>query len=50
MVQTNCGNFTGQANLVEGSKPKNKEDLIELAKQIQQVLTVLRPILSRLLY
>jgi len=37
-VQTNCGNFSGQTNLVEGSKPRNKEDLIELAKQIQQVL------------
>lgn len=36
LVQTDCGNFAGQANLVEGTKPKNKEDLIELAKQIQQ--------------
>ncbi|CAK8687170.1 uncharacterized protein C1orf50 homolog [Clavelina lepadiformis] len=36
VIQVNCGQFRGQAHLVEGSKPKNPEDLVELAQQIQQ--------------
>uniref|UniRef100_F6PRN9 Uncharacterized protein n=1 Tax=Ciona intestinalis TaxID=7719 RepID=F6PRN9_CIOIN len=36
VTNVKCGNFSGQAHLVEGTKPRNKEDLIDLAQQIQQ--------------
>nr|XP_039253671.1 uncharacterized protein C1orf50 homolog isoform X2 [Styela clava] len=36
IVPVNSANFSGQAYLVEGSKPRNPEDLVNLARQIQQ--------------
>lgn len=36
-VAVRCGDFSGQAHLVEGSRPRNQEDLVNLAQQIQQV-------------
>jgi len=50
VMTVSCGNFTGEANFVEGTKPKNSEDIIELAQEIQKVRCMLGSVFCLIWY